>query len=52
MLNRSELPIRYFLPVIPADRSGDFIRISNKQKLTKEQLKECAKAKSKFKFEI
>ena len=51
MVNAQKLPVKNFLPIIPADKSEAFIRISNKQKITKEQLKKCAISKSKFKFE-
>ena len=51
MVNKKILPVKNFLPIIPAEKSDVFIRISNKQKLTQEQLKKCAIAKNKFKFE-
>lgn len=43
------MPVRKGLPVISADRSAEFIKVSNENMMSKERLSECAKTLSKFK---
>ena len=48
MIKRNTLPIKIELPVIPAEKSDSFIRLSNKTRLTDESLKKRAKTLNKF----